>query len=98
LPRVTEQMLKNMFIGSPPSNYDRLLDFSEALGPNAELFMWKKKLAAQRTRLLRAGAEKGGGGVMPRAVPGNMLVGLHRAEGIQQLTDEHRQSSGYRHE
>jgi len=27
-PRTTEQMLENMFIGRPPGNYDRLLDFS----------------------------------------------------------------------
>src|ERR1700740_2468771 len=27
-PRVTEQMIENMFIGRPPGNYDRLLDFS----------------------------------------------------------------------
>jgi porphyrinogen peroxidase len=27
-PRVTEQMLENMFIGRPPGNYDRILDFS----------------------------------------------------------------------
>lgn len=27
-PRVTEQMLENMFVGRPPGNYDRLLDFS----------------------------------------------------------------------
>jgi putative iron-dependent peroxidase len=27
-PRITEQMLQNMFIGRPPGNYDRLLDFS----------------------------------------------------------------------
>ena len=27
-PRVTEQMLENMFVGNPPGNYDRLLDFS----------------------------------------------------------------------
>jgi putative iron-dependent peroxidase len=27
-PRVTEKMLENMFIGQPPGNYDRLLDFS----------------------------------------------------------------------
>ncbi len=26
-----EQMLKNMFIGSPPGNYDRILDFSTAI-------------------------------------------------------------------
>jgi putative iron-dependent peroxidase len=29
-PRVTEIMLENMFVGSPPGNYDRLLDFSRA--------------------------------------------------------------------
>lgn len=29
-PRRTEQMLENMFIGKPPGNYDRLLDFSRA--------------------------------------------------------------------
>lgn len=28
-PRITEIMLENMFIGSPPGNYDRLLDFSK---------------------------------------------------------------------
>ena len=27
----TEQMLENMFIGRPPGNYDRLLDFSRAV-------------------------------------------------------------------
>src|SRR5580692_3646288 len=30
-PRTTEQMLENMFVGRPPGNYDRLLDFSRAL-------------------------------------------------------------------
>src|ERR1700722_15653537 len=30
-PRITEQMLQNMFIGRPPGNYDRLLDFSRAV-------------------------------------------------------------------
>jgi porphyrinogen peroxidase len=30
-PRTIEQMLKNMFIGRPPGNYDRLLDFSRAV-------------------------------------------------------------------
>ena len=29
-PSTTEQMLENMFIGKPPGNYDRLLDFSRA--------------------------------------------------------------------
>src|SRR3979411_281555 len=30
-PSVTEQMLVNMFIGDPPGNYDRILDFSTAV-------------------------------------------------------------------
>ncbi len=29
-PRTVEQMLENMFVGRPPGNYDRLLDFSTA--------------------------------------------------------------------
>jgi porphyrinogen peroxidase len=33
-PRITEQMLENMFIGRPPGNYDRLLDFSRAATGN----------------------------------------------------------------
>lgn len=30
-PRVTEEMLENMFVGKPPGNHDRVLDFSTAL-------------------------------------------------------------------
>jgi putative iron-dependent peroxidase len=30
-PRVTELMLENMFVGRPPGNFDRLLDFSRAV-------------------------------------------------------------------
>jgi len=33
-PRPIEQMLENMFIGRPPGNYDRLLDFSRAVTGN----------------------------------------------------------------
>ena len=33
-PRTTEQMLDNMFVGRPPGNYDRLLDFSRAVTGN----------------------------------------------------------------
>jgi putative iron-dependent peroxidase len=33
-PSVTEQMLENMFIGKPPGNYDRILDFSTAMTGN----------------------------------------------------------------
>jgi porphyrinogen peroxidase len=30
-PRITEQMLENMFVGRPPGNYDHILDFSRAV-------------------------------------------------------------------
>ena len=30
-PRTIEQMIENMFVGRPPGNYDRLLDFSRAV-------------------------------------------------------------------
>jgi putative iron-dependent peroxidase len=33
-PRTTELMLENMFVGRPPGNYDRLLDFSRPLTGN----------------------------------------------------------------
>jgi putative iron-dependent peroxidase len=33
-PRTIEQMLENMFVGRPPGNYDRLLDFSKAVTGN----------------------------------------------------------------
>jgi porphyrinogen peroxidase len=33
-PRITEQMIENMFVGRPPGNYDRLLDFSRAVTGN----------------------------------------------------------------
>jgi putative iron-dependent peroxidase len=33
-PRVTEQMIENMFVGRPPGNYDRLLDFTRAVTGN----------------------------------------------------------------
>jgi putative iron-dependent peroxidase len=33
-PRTIEQMLENMFVGRPPGNYDRLLDFSRVVTGN----------------------------------------------------------------
>jgi putative iron-dependent peroxidase len=33
-PDVIEEMLRNMFIGNPPGNYDRILDFSTAVTGN----------------------------------------------------------------
>ena len=33
-PKTIEEMLQNMFVGKPPGNYDRLLDFSRAVTGN----------------------------------------------------------------
>jgi porphyrinogen peroxidase len=33
-PRTVEQMLQNVFVGIPPGNYDRILDFSRAVTGN----------------------------------------------------------------
>ncbi len=52
-PRVTELMLENMFVGRPPGNYDRLLDFSRPI--TGGLFF-----APSVTFLEGAGAEEPG--------------------------------------
>ena len=33
-PKTIEEMLQNMFVGKPPGNYDRLLDYSRAVTGN----------------------------------------------------------------
>ena len=66
-PWVTEQMLKNMFVGRPEGNYDRILDFSTAT--TGTLFF------VPSLPLLESLAEVGatGGGVepLPDAAPGS---------------------------
>ena len=62
-PRTTEQMLENMFVGRPPGNYDRLLDFSRAVTgtlffvPSATFLesVTQDEPAAERTRGVGAG-------------------------------------------
>jgi porphyrinogen peroxidase len=60
-PRTTEQMLENMFIGRPAGNYDRLLDFSQALTGN--LFF-----VPSATFLDSVGEDTGSGAGVPEAV------------------------------
>ncbi len=62
-PRITEQMLENMFVGSPPGNYDRILDFSRAL--TGSLFF------APSAAFLDAVADSGAGGgaAIPASAP-----------------------------
>ena len=61
-PRVTEQMIENMFVGRPPGNYDRLLDFSRAVtgtlffAPSAT-FLDSRDRRRPRGRHARRGAD-----------------------------------------
>ncbi|XYI35497.1 Peroxidase [Cupriavidus oxalaticus] len=60
-PAPVEQMLENMFVGRPPGNYDRLLDFSEAVSGNL-FFVPSASLleALAERRPDAAGADAGG--------------------------------------
>jgi porphyrinogen peroxidase len=62
-PSTIEKMLENMFIGRPPGNYDRLLDFSRAVTGN--LFFvpsatFLENVADDQPAVARASAEPAG--------------------------------------
>jgi porphyrinogen peroxidase len=72
-PRTIEQMLENMFIGRPPGNYDRLLDFSRAVTGN--LFF------APSAEFLESGCESGAGAAAsPRQNDGSLGIGSLKGE------------------
>ncbi len=54
-PRTIEQMLENMFVGRPPGNYDRLLDFSVAKTGNCSSCRPRRFWTASATTLRRPG-------------------------------------------
>ena len=72
-PGVIEQMLRNMFLGNPPGNYDRILDFSTAVtgslffAPPAA-FLDDPSSPADRAQAPSAPAE-------PRAEDGSLGIG-----------------------
>ena len=65
-PSTIEQMLENMFVGRPPGNYDRLLDFSRAVTgnlffvPSATPSGFRHRRRARPRNVLRAGSERTG--------------------------------------
>jgi putative iron-dependent peroxidase len=67
-PRTIEQMLENMFVGRPPGNYDRLLDFSRAVTGN--LFF-----APSATFLEAVGDDQSGAAAAPVAVDPGAAAG-----------------------
>jgi porphyrinogen peroxidase len=82
-PRTTEQMLENMFIGRPPGNYDRLLDFSRAVTGN--LFFvpsatFLENVAADQTQTAAAEspavpAVAGNSSSIPSVCDGSLSIG-----------------------
>jgi putative iron-dependent peroxidase len=75
-PGVIEQMLENMFIGRPPGNYDRLLDFSRAVTgalffvPSLSLLESLADAEPARAPSAPAGPVPVPGGPAPAAQPG----------------------------
>ncbi len=64
-PRRIEQMLTNMFVGKPPGNYDRLLDFSRAV--TGSLFFVPSSAFLENV--------PAGGGPMTPAAEGSLGIG-----------------------
>ena len=92
-PGPIEQMLTNMFVGRPPGNYDRLLDFSTAVTgtlffvPSMTLL---ESLAASPAEADPAGAGGPGAGDLgaseaaPVAQPSNGSLGIGSLRGVTQ--------------
>ncbi len=80
-PRITEQMLENMFVGRPPGNYDRILDFSRAVTGN--LFFCPSQTfldavtpeAPVASATAVAASENGSSPAAPKAGDGSLGIG-----------------------
>lgn len=66
-PRTIEQMLENMFVGRPPGNYDRLLDFSRAV--TGSLFFVPSATFLENVTADGAEASGAAGPAQPPAAP-----------------------------
>jgi putative iron-dependent peroxidase len=80
-PSVTEQMLVNMFVGNPPGNYDRILDFSTAVtgslyfAPSADFLDDLPDPPGPAGSGLDAGSEAGSGSAAGSADNGSLGIG-----------------------
>jgi porphyrinogen peroxidase len=79
-PATTEQMLQNMFVGSPPGNYDRILEFSRAVTGNLFFVPSQSLLDDLDTR--------GGDGQAARPDPDRVMVHGDRSLSIGSLRGE----------
>ncbi len=90
-PRVTEQMLSNMFVGKPPGNYDRILDFSTAITgnlffvPTAEFLDDPPSPTAEPIRAEESAPAAAAADPAPAAAPvGNGSLGIGSLKGVSQ--------------
>ena len=90
-PRPIEQMLTNMFVGRPPGNYDRLLDFSTAMTgtlffvPSMPLLESLAEPAEEDPAAGEAGADSPGAGqAAPVATPSDGSLGIGSLRGVTQ--------------
>ena len=104
-PSVTELMLRRMFLGDPPGNYDRILDFSTAVTgtlffvPTADFLDDPPPLPGQPMRRppLGTGDDIRGGGCRKRAgAPSDGSLGIGGLGGISPRVSGHRHDHGAR--
>jgi putative iron-dependent peroxidase len=83
-PSTIEQMLENMFIGRPPGNYDRLLDFSRAVTGNlffVPSLTFLENVAEDRAAVAEASAEPASETSLPtRDNDGSLGIGSLKGE------------------
>jgi porphyrinogen peroxidase len=85
-PRIIEQMLENMFVGRPPGNYDRLLDFSTAVTGNlffvpSATFLEEAADAAPADSEPAPTAASSSDGSAPSTYPGEGSLGIGSLKG-----------------
>jgi putative iron-dependent peroxidase len=83
-PSVTELMLQHMFLGDPPGNYDRILDFSTAV-TGTLFFVPTADFLDDPPPLPGEGSDATNPGAGESAVPGETVLGGPVAEGLGSL-------------
>ncbi len=85
-PRLIEQMLENMFVGRPPGNYDRILDFSQAVtgslffAPSASFLDSVTPAGIASATAASVPAQKGSSPDTVRARDGSLGIGSLKGE------------------
>ena len=85
-PRIIEQMLENMFVGRPPGNYDRILDFSQAVtgslffAPSASFLDSVTPAGIASATAASVPAQKGSSPDTARARDGSLGIGSLKGE------------------